>query len=172
VKLDLGCGKRKKEGFVGVDTRAFEGVDIVCDLGNERWPWDDGSVDEAHCSHMIEHLTATQRVHFVNELHRVLKVGGQCQLIFPHALSERAYGDVTHQWPPVTTFWLFYLKREWRDVNAPHNDFYACDFDATWGMSVHPALHARNAEFQQFAVSFYKEAIQDIIATLTKRESK
>ena len=55
-KLDLGCGKNKQAGFVGVDERAFEGVDVAHDL-RRPWPWSDSSVDEVHCSHFLEHLT-------------------------------------------------------------------------------------------------------------------
>jgi SAM-dependent methyltransferase len=160
MKLDLGAGKNKKEGFIGVDSRAFDGVDVVADL-SQPWPWADGVVDEVHCSHMVEHLTAPQRIHFVNELYRVLKVGGKAAIITPHWSSARAYGDLTHQWPPVSEFWFYYLAKAWRD--------YTCDFDATWGYSLHPTLMTRNQEFQQFAMNFYKEAAQDLHATLTKR---
>jgi len=144
-------------------------VDVVCDLGTEPWPWQDDTVDEAHSSHMVEHLTGPQRIHFVNELCRVLKRGGKATLVTPHWASCRAYGDLTHQWPPVSEFWFYYLNVEWRKVNAPHNDGYTCDFDATWGYSLHPSLNVRNVEFQQFALNSHKEAAQDIIATLTKR---
>ena len=169
VKLDLGCGIRKREGFLGVDSRAFDGVDVVCNLGVDRWPWEDNSVDEAHSSHMVEHLNAEQRIHFVNELHRVLKKGAKCNLTIPHWGSCRAYGDLTHQWPPVSEFWFYYLSKDWRATNAPHNDFYTCDFEATWGYSMHPAIAVRNQEYQQNAMQFYKEAIQDIVANLTKK---
>lgn len=60
-------------------------------------------------------------------------------------------------------------------ANAPHADAehnphgYSCDFEAVWGFSMHPSLAVRTQEFQQFATSWYKEAQQDIIATLTKR---
>ena len=169
VRLDLGCGKNKREGFTGVDSREFEGVDQVVDL-SQPWPWDDNSVDEVNCSHMLEHLTAPERIHFVNELHRVMKPGAKCTIIVPHWASCRAYGDLTHQWPPVSEFWFYYLNKEWRAVNAPHNDQYTCDFDATWGYSMRQDLFARNQEYQMFALSNYKEAAQDLIATITKRQ--
>ena len=169
MKLDLGCGKAKKEGFTGVDVRPFDGVDVVCDLGKDRWPWDDDSVDEAHCSHLVEHLQPAERIHFVNELCRVLKKGAKAQIITPYWASNRAYGDLTHVWPPVAEFWYFYLKREWREVNAPHNDGYTCDFDATWGYGLNPRLTTRAQEFQQWALEFYKEAAMDLVATLVKR---
>ena len=142
----------------------------ICDLRGP-WKWDDNSVEEVHCSHFVEHLTATERVHFVNELYRVLIPGGKAQIVVPHWASNRAYGDLTHQWPPVSEMWFYYLSRDWREQNAPHNDFYTCDFEATWGYSVNPAISARNQEYQQHALSFWKEAAMDIVATLVKRET-
>jgi hypothetical protein len=158
-----------------MDRIAFEGVDHVLEVGRDRWPFEDGSVAEAYTSHFVEHLTAVERVYFCNELHRVLVAGGKCTVIVPHWASCRAYGDPTHQWPPVSEFWFYYLSREWRALNAPHTDAkhwpqgFDCDFEVTWGYGMNPMILARNAEFQQFALNFYKESIQDIHATLTKK---
>lgn len=167
MKLDLGCGKRKKDGFIGVDSRPFDGVDAICDLGTAKWPWLDDTVDEVYCSHMVEHLTWPQRIHFFNELHRVMKKGAKAQIITPHPLSIRFYGDPTHQ-APMSEFAYYYLLASWRAENAPHVD-YTCDFDATWGYGIHPMLAGRNPEFSSWAMTFYAEARQDIVATLTKR---
>jgi SAM-dependent methyltransferase len=172
LKLNLGCGKSKMEGFKGVDVRKFDGsdaVDIVCNLGVDTWPFEDESVDEAYCSHMIEHLSADQRVHFVNELDRVLKPGAKCLLIAPHWGSCRAYGDMTHVWPPVSEFWFYYLSKAWREANAPHNDKYTCDLAVTWGFNLHPEIQAKNEEGKRYALQFYKEAAQDIVATISKQ---
>lgn len=174
LKIDLGCGKNKKEGFTGVDSLAFEGVDVVADL-TKRWPFEDCSVSEAHSSHCVEHFNSIDRTHFVNELYRVLIPGGTCQIIIPHWASCRAYGDPTHQWPPVSEFWFYYLSKAWRSTNAPHTDVehwppgFSCDFDATWGYAMNPYLATRSSEHQQFAFAWYKEAIQDTIATLVKK---
>lgn len=178
MKLDIGCGKRKREGFTGVDQYPMEGVDVVLNVGNDPWPWEDGSVEEIHASHFLEHLTAAQRVHFVNEAFRVMKEGAKATIITPHWASNRAYGDFTHQWPPVAEMWYYYLKREWRAVNAPHTDKewnpqgYDCNFDATWGYSFLPDLGARHPDHVQFALQNYKEAAQDLHATLTKPITK
>lgn len=167
MKLDLGCGPNKKEGFVGVDTIAFPGVDHVFNLGKETWPFPEDSVEEIHASHFMEHLDSEERVHCVNEMYRVMKKGAKATIIVPHWASSRAYGDLTHKWPPVSEFWFYYLNKEWCKANAPHSK-YTCDFDATWGYSTNPALHSRAMDFQSFALQFYKEAAQDIVATLTK----
>lgn len=174
LKLDFGCGKNKKEGFKGVDSIKFDGVDFVQDL-TKKWQWKDSSVDEAHCSHFIEHLEARERVHFMNELYRVLKKGAKATIITPSWSSNRAYGDMTHKWPPVSEMWFYYLSKEWRKANCPHDDVefnkdgYSCDFEATWGYSLHPQIQPRNQDYQMHALTFWKEAAQDIIATITKK---
>lgn len=170
VKLDLGCGKNKKEGHVGVDIRKFEGVDVVADLSHGRWPWADSSVDEVNASHFVEHLDATERIHFVNELWRVLKKDAKANIVTPHWNSARAYGDLTHKWPPVCEFWFQYLDKKWRATEAPHNDKYTCDFHVGYGYSLRPDLTIRNDEYKQYALGNFKEAAQDMLATMTAKK--
>jgi hypothetical protein len=175
IKLDIGCGSNKKQGFVGVDQYAMPGVDHVFRIGGEKWPFEDNSVDEAHSSHFLEHLTNLngkwERVRFFNELHRVMMPGAKCSLIFPHWASNRHYGDPTHC-EPFSEMGFYYLSKEWRKSQAPHTDVewnkqgYSCDFECTWGYSLHQSLLTRNQEYQQFALANYKEAAQDIIANL------
>jgi hypothetical protein len=183
IKLDLGSGPNKREGFLGVDSIGFPGVDVVTDL-RQKWPWEDNSVEEAHSSHFLEHLTGWERVHFANELYRVLIPGGKCMIIVPHWGSMRAYGDPSHLWPPVSEFWFYYLSREWRlgnpekgiGANAPHDDVtynpqgFSCDFEAQWGYTMHPELTLKSQETQQYAMQWYKESIQDMQAVLTARK--
>lgn len=189
LKLDLGCGKNKREGFFGIDAIKFDNVDLQWNLaqrvtvagqldpqgrtlkrsGNADfavWPFEDNSVDEAFCSHFIEHLTWPERVHFFNELYRVLKPGAACTLIWPYWCSSRFYGDPTHK-EPMSEMALLYLNKQWRDANAPHVG-YTCDFNPTWGYALHPELVSRPSDYQQNALAFWKEAAQDVHATLTK----
>jgi hypothetical protein len=175
LRLDLGCGKSKKEGFLGVDRRKFEGVDVVADL-NGPWPWADSSVEEVHMSHILEHFTGIQRVHIFNEMHRVMQAGAKATIITPHWASNRAYGDFTHQWPPVSEMLYYYVNREWRKGNAPDNDIewnpegYTCDFEVTWGYALKPEIVARNQEYQMYAMQNFKEACLDMHATATAKK--
>lgn len=177
LKLDLGCGKNKKLGFVGVDRQQFPGVDEVVDL-TKPWPWADNSVGEVHASHFVEHLTNEERVHFYNELGRVLVPGeheggrpvrGFATIIVPHWLNERAYGDPTHQWPPVVFFSTYYLLEAWRKQNAPHVG-YTCDFDALGGNAIPAPWNARNQETQAFASQHYANVVSDLVMTLVNRK--
>lgn len=196
IRLDLGCGPNKKktdaqgqpQEWIGVDSIAFPGVDVVLNLvevklassltreviGYLPWPWEDNSVEEAHASHFVEHLEPMERWHFFNELYRVLKPGAKATIITPDWCSQRAYGDMTHKWPPVSGFFWMYLNKDWRMANAPHNDAQhvkgglSCNFGAQWGPTLHPELATRNQEYVQHAITFWKESCQDMIATLTK----
>lgn len=176
MKIDIGCGKNKRAGFHGVDQYAMEGVDTVLKISSDPWPWEDGSIEEAHSSHFVEHLTAPQRVRFYNELHRVLAPGAKATIIAPHWASNRAYGDPTHQWPPICEMSFYYLSKAWRATQAPHTDKewnpngFSCDFEATWGYSYSNELASRNQEYVQFALTNYKDAAQDIIATLVAKK--
>jgi hypothetical protein len=176
LKLNLGCGKQKMDGFTGVDSIAFEGVDVVCDLGSETWPWDNDSVDQAHSSHFIEHLTnfndKFERVHFFNELFRVMKPMGKCFLVFPHWSSNRFFGDPTHK-EPIAEMSFFYLDRLWRSQNAPHTDIqynpkgYSCNWNCEWGYSITPELAIRHSDYQTFAMKHYRDVILDMQVTMT-----
>jgi SAM-dependent methyltransferase len=177
LKLDLGCGKNKQVGFQGVDAIKFEGVDTILNLVEhdpnhpfsfKPWPWKDESVEVVYCSHFIEHLSAMERTHFFNELYRVLIKDGKATLVTPHWKSGRAYGDLTHQWPPVVEFFWYYLDKNWRAANAPHSGL-DCDFACTWGYSLAHPWPLKNQEAQGFALNHYTEVAQDMICTAVKR---
>lgn len=169
MKLNIGCGKDIREGWLNVDCKAFHPDIVIWNL-TDRWPVADGEVEEIHASHVVEHFKQGERCWVMNEAYRALKPGGKMTVIVPSWSSNRAYGDPTHQWPPVSEMWFYYLGKAWRDANAPHtNDMLTCDFDATWGYGMHQALMARNPEYQQHALNWFKEAAQDIHATLVKK---
>jgi hypothetical protein len=56
IQLDVGCGGNKQQGFVGIDVRPIEGVDIVHDLNLFPWPLPDDCVLRAVASHLMEHI--------------------------------------------------------------------------------------------------------------------
>lgn len=133
------------------------------------WKQKTNSVEEVEIANLVQFLTPPERIHFVNELHRVMKKGAKARIITPHWCASKAYGDLMFQWPPVSESWFAHLNKEWREKFAPWGEDYTCDFDATVGYALHPQLNTRNMEYQQQAVSFWKEACQDTASTLIKR---
>ena len=145
--------------------------------GEPRFMLPDNSVAEAYSSHFLEHLDHNQakpeRVRFMNELWRVLVPGGKATITTPHWASNRAYGDFTHADKPVSEMFYCYLNKAWRKQNAPDNDIefnpdgYSCDFDWELTYSLHPDLAEKGADEVKIAVSWYKDATPDLIASIT-----
>ena len=73
VKIDLGCGSAKRDGFTGLDYVASPGVDHVLDLTRDRFPFDDHSVDEVFSAHFLEHIESPN--HVFNEIGRGVATG-------------------------------------------------------------------------------------------------
>jgi hypothetical protein len=73
MRLNLGCGFNKREGFVNVDIGGHCAPDRVHDLEQVPWPWDDSSVGEIFMSHVLDHLGATTAQYFavLREMYRV-----------------------------------------------------------------------------------------------------
>ena len=94
IRIDLGCGRYKREGFIGVDKFPIVEPDIVCDVENERLPFGDSTVSEIYSSHVFEHIVNIQNV--MNECHRVLISEGTLTIRVPYWSSEGAYRDPTH----------------------------------------------------------------------------
>lgn len=98
IRLDIACGGNKQPGFVGIDVRPLETVDIIHDLEVYPWPLPDACVLTAVCSHFVEHINPAKFgiVNFFNEVWRILKVGGQLAIVTPHGLSQGYRQDPTH----------------------------------------------------------------------------
>jgi hypothetical protein len=171
LRLDLGCGRNKLEGFTGVDKYSPD-ADVKLDLFVFPWPWKDNSVDEIHASHFVEHIPQNLRWRFFEEACRVMKKDAMFRIIVPSWKSERAYGDMTHEWPPVAASTFWYLDKGWRVANKLTYGPYdiKCDFEYQAGpTNIVPTYATRSVEAQQFACSHYLETYSDMWVTLRKR---
>jgi len=165
MKLDIGCGTKKTEGFIGMDSIAFDGVDIVHDARVIPWPIESNSVTLVVSNQFLEHLTGFERIEFFNELYRVMVKDGMAVISTPAWNNERAYGDPTHQWPPVNTWTYYYLDKEWREREAPHVT-YNCDFKATFVVNYDTTSQIdHNEKNAHHAIN----VITDLIAKLKKQ---
>ncbi len=166
LRLDLGCGRSKREGFTGVDILPLEGVDVVHDLFTTPWPFTDDSVQEVFSSHFIEHTP--DLIAFMNELGRVLIPGGTATLIAPYYTSMRAWQDPTHR-RAISEASFLYFNKGWRVAQQLDHYPITCDFDFTYGYAVNPTWATRSQEARDFAIRHYFNAVDDIHVTLTKR---
>lgn len=93
LRVDLGCGDHKPDGFIGVDVAPGPGVDLVCDLTG-RFPFETDSVAYLRAHDVIEHLP--DRLHTMNEIWRVCRGGAVVDIRVPSTDGRGAFQDPTH----------------------------------------------------------------------------
>lgn len=93
MKLNLGGGKEKKEGYKNVDL--IDSADIQCDI-TKGLPIDDNSVTAIYSEDFFEHIPQDKAVFVMNEIYRVLKSGGMVEIICPNAGSINDFASPTH----------------------------------------------------------------------------
>lgn len=107
MKIDLGCGRKKKEGFFGIDCQPLEGVDLVCDC-NEVIPLPDNYAIEVNATDFLEHINNNKRIHIMTEIWRILKPDGLFYSMTPSTDGRGAFQDPTHYsfWNE-NSFWYY-----------------------------------------------------------------
>ncbi len=109
-KLNMGCGKDIKEGYVNLDMTKFQGVDIVHDLDKIPYPFKDNEFEYIHCDNVLEHLTNIPLI--MKELHRICAPKAKIRIMVPYYNSKGASNDVTHtHFFNSDSFEPFYIKK-------------------------------------------------------------
>ena len=176
LKLNLGCSDRRIDGFTGVDIASGPEVDIVCDLEGP-WPWPDSSVVEVRAHDVAEHIGDCShtkkwecetcstngdgvrhplgRIHFMNELHRVLVPGGTALIEVPSAAHGVGFiTDPTHKTP-----WCLSLFKYFESGTFAHTRLAA-----SYGITA--AFRVLNLQEIEVSGEDPRERVWKIMATL------
>lgn len=114
-RLNLGCGDDVRPGWHNVDVAALPGVD-VCDLFALPWSLPSEHYDLVEASHFLEHIphhmTGSTRdglVRVMEELHRILRPGGELRVKTPDWRHEIAcLSDPTHTRVITPRTWTYF----------------------------------------------------------------
>lgn len=93
--LDLGCGVSKFPGSIGVDCAQNPSVDVVHDLNDFPYPFEDDSFHVIYMNHCIEHLIDPKKT--LEECLRIARPDGSIFITLPHFTNAASFGDVTHR---------------------------------------------------------------------------
>lgn len=98
MKLNLGSGQFKLQGYVNVDSQAASEPDLVWDLEKTPWPFDSDVAHEIVMTHVLEHLGQEKSVYFaiLKELYRVSAPNGRVLVTVPHPRHDTFWVDPTH----------------------------------------------------------------------------
>jgi len=96
-KLNIGCGRDIMDGWINLDLKKGEGVNVVHNLNKFPYPFKDNTFDRIWASQIIEHLENPER--FIRELWRISKEGAKIVVGTVHFSSPTVWGDITHKRP-------------------------------------------------------------------------
>jgi SAM-dependent methyltransferase len=123
LSIDVGCGAKKRPGYVGVDALPVEGVDHVLDLASQPLPFADQSVGQIFSSHCIEHVH--EPLPLLRELTRVSSHGARIELWAPYSW----HGDA-HFYSHVSPF----NERQFLHMGVYHPAYWATEMGAKWAL--------------------------------------
>ena len=99
LRLNLGCGNKRRPGFLGVDIGDFDAVDVRQDVLSYLRSLGDQTVQEVYSRHFLEHLEPAALQELLAHVDRVLVPGGRAHFIVPHFSNPYFYSDPTHRQP-------------------------------------------------------------------------
>jgi ubiquinone/menaquinone biosynthesis C-methylase UbiE len=95
MTLDVGCGANKVQGALGLDIAPLPGVDVVHNLDQYPYPFENETFDRVYCNSILEHVADAMQT--MSEIYRILKPGGLVYISLPHYSHAKTYADPTHR---------------------------------------------------------------------------
>lgn len=111
MKINIGAGNTKFDGFKNCDYSDIFNPDFQFDMEKDVWPFKDNSIDEVIANHVLEHM-GEGFFHCIKELYRVCKNNAIIRIQVPHYLSENMYHDPTHR-RPITPRTFVLMDKEY-----------------------------------------------------------
>lgn len=139
MRLNLGSGYARRDGYLNVDVAGACNPDVVLDLESLPWPWQDASATEVLFIHSLEHLAPAPRVFLalVQELYRVCANDASVVIHAPHPRHDHYLNDPTHVRgisPGMLNLFNRELNDRWRadgNANTPLAHYLRVDFRIT-----------------------------------------
>lgn len=170
MELLLGCGnqRRKKlalnddwdwKELVTVDHDPSSGTDVIHDLEQVPWPFEDGSFDEVHAYEVLEHLGQQGDYHsfFAHfaEIWRILKPDGLLCATVPWWGDVWAWADPSHRRVIAPETLVFLNQRQYAEQVG---ETAMTDFRWLWKGDFEPEAAERKSNQFWFALRAVKPA--------------
>jgi len=134
MKINIGSGGVKIDGFVTCDYDALSNPDYLFNLETDVFPFEDNSVEVVVAHHVLEHL-GEGYFHCLKELYRVCQHGATIDIRVPHHRHDHFYDDPTHRRPITRGGLLLFSKkhnklcREQGVASSRLGDYFGVDFE-------------------------------------------
>jgi hypothetical protein len=115
LKLNLGCGSTKLEGYINVDSEKSCKPDLICDFIKSPLPYKQNSIEEIVLFHTIEHIQKGYHQLLLERFYNLLVPGGKLYISYPN-------------------FWI--CAQYWKDNYQGKRDFWHATM---FGRQLYPA---------------------------------
>ena len=128
MKLNLGCGFNKPDGFIHVDMFEECQPDVVHNLESFPYPFEDSSVHEILFNHSLEHIGQQSSVFLkiMQEIYRICSNEAIIQINVPHPRHDNFISDPTHVraiTPMTLQLFDLALNKQWQEMKAANSPF-------------------------------------------------
>jgi ubiquinone/menaquinone biosynthesis C-methylase UbiE len=93
--LDIGCGRDKLPGAIGIDANPRSDADVIHDLDQRPWPFPDSSFERVRAQDVLEHVADFFGV--MEEIFRVSRHDALIEVRMPFMSSLNFATDPTHR---------------------------------------------------------------------------
>jgi ubiquinone/menaquinone biosynthesis C-methylase UbiE len=164
MKLNLGSGSKRYEGWTNVDQDIGSDPDYVVNLELDCLPFEDNSVTEVKAHHVLEHL-GEGFFHCIQEIYRVCEHGAIIDIHVPHPRHDTFLIDPTHKRPILPdTMGMFSRKRNKLDIErggceTPLGFIYGIDLEFV------NLNYVLDGYFQQMFKTLTQEQCEHVVRT-------
>lgn len=123
MKLNLGSGIKRFPGFSNIDSDPGCNPEFVLRLGEDKFPFEDNTVDEVLAHHVFEHI-GDGFFDFLKELYRICEHEAIIDVHVPHPRHDFFLGDLTHV-RPITIENMRPLSKSWCDTQSYINSSWS-----------------------------------------------
>jgi len=134
MKLNIGCGRQKIDGYINCDISKEVNPDVLVDL-ERTLPFEDNSINEILLNRVLEHTI--KPIDIFKELYRVCKDRAVIKIRVPYFSSESTFSQIDHysfysittfdclsslnenHWQGVGDFRVIYKKLRWKRILLP-----------------------------------------------------
>jgi SAM-dependent methyltransferase len=147
MKINLGSGYKRIDGFLNVDDDPLVEPDFLVDIERDHLPFEDNTVEEVRAHHILEHI-GEGFIPLMQEIYRVCKHGAILDIVVPHHFHDNFYSDPTHKRPiTVGGMYMFCQKTNKEHIEAYGSSSgmglkYNVNFEMVWYDFEYDAFYA------------------------------